>query len=229
MLARIQPHAITLHGPTVDEGTVTPIASAPRHPKALSPMLARLTLETKRHHAPIEELLLDAIASPSVSSYRHLLARLYGFDAPLASRLLSTTGLDASFLVPRIRAAWIASDLLGLGLSRAEGAMLLRRHEIPAFSSGAQALGWLYVSERVTLRHDLIRAKIRSAIPEVLETAGDYLGSTQHRAQHGWAGLGAALDRAAYCEIAAQEIIKGAHAAFESQHAWLASTPFDGF
>jgi heme oxygenase len=229
MFARIQPHAITLGGATADEATVIPISAAARHPRPTSWMLARLTAETKRHHATIDALLLDAIEAPSLSRYRHLLARLYGFDAPLASRLLATPGLDANFLIPRIRAAWIASDLLGLGLSRAEGSMLRRRHEIPAFFSGAEALGWLYVSERITLRHDFIRAKVGAAIPEMLEQAGDYLGSTKHRAHHSWSALGSALDRAAYCEIAAQEIVRGAQAAFASQHAWFASTPFDGF
>jgi heme oxygenase len=224
MLDQLQPHD--------DEDTVTPIASAARPrtgSRSTSRMLARLTLETKRHHRPVEDLLIEAIAVPSLSTYRHLLARLYGFDAPLASRLLSTAGLDTNFIVPRIRAAWIASDLLGLGLSRADGSMLRRRHEIPAFASGAQALGWLYVSERVTLRHDYIRAKVRGAIPEVFAGACDYLTSTQNRVHHGWAELGAALDRAAYNEAAAQQIVDGAQAAFESQHQWLASTPFDGF
>ena len=66
----------------------------------------------------------------------------------MLSRLTNETkahhiGIDEGLLVSRVRTGWLASDLLGIGLTPVESAMLHRRLEIPVFASGAEALGWL--------------------------------------------------------------------------------------
>ena len=44
---------------------------------------------------------------------------------------------------------------------------LQQRHVVPSFASGAEALGWLYVIERTTLRHDLLRRLAQApALPD---------------------------------------------------------------
>jgi heme oxygenase len=228
MLARIQP-ALVIGSTRRDDRDHTPISTAIKHPRHTSWMLSRLTNETKQHHIGVDEGLLVSFVAPSVGSYRHFLARMYGFSAPVGTALLATPGLDAELLVARVRTGWLASDLLGLGLTRAESTMLQRRLEVPVFSSGAEALGWLYVSERITLRHELIRNRMRTSVPDAFDTACDYLMSTSGRAHQQWNELGRHLDRAAINEEVANRILVGAHAAFAVQQAWIDATMFDGF
>lgn len=228
MLARIQPHAIVVSDRS-DDHTVTPLSSVSRHARHSSWMLARLTLDTKSRHSAADEGLMSPFEDPTVGAYRHFLARMYGFSAPVGVALLSTPGLDAELLVPRVRTAWLASDLLGLGLTRTESAMLQRRLEVPAFRTSAAALGWLYVSERFTLRHELIRNRLRQALPDAFESACDYLMSTSGRVHLQWNELGRALDRAAVSEEVAVQILEGAHAAFDTLQSWIDWTIYDGF
>ncbi len=228
MLARIQPHAFVISART-DDRDVIPLSSALRHPRHSSWMLSRLTLDTKPRHQAADEGLLSPFEAPTVGAYRHFLARMYGFTAPVGVALLATPGLDAELLVPRVRTGWLASDLLGIGLTRTESLMLQRRLEVPAFRTGAEALGWLYVSERFTLRHELIRNRVRAVLPAAFETASEYLMSTSGRVHQQWNELGRALDRAARSEEVALQILEGAHAAFDAQQSWIDWTIYDGF
>ncbi len=227
MLARIASRVVDVVEP--DTATIAPITPITRARRATSWMLARLQAETIAHHAPIESLLFDPLERPCLSSYRHFLARMYGFDAPLGTRLLSTPGLPADLVIPRIRSSWIAADLLALDLTRVEARMLVMRHDVPAFDTGAEALGWLYAWERLVLRHDLIRARLKAMMPSVLDVAGQYLASTAYGTRHAWVELGALIDRAAYCENVAGRIVQAAQAAFVSQRQWLEATAWDGF
>jgi heme oxygenase len=225
MLARTQPALVI----STNDREVTPISTAIKHPRHTSWMLSRLTNETKQHHISVDEGLLVSFSTPTVGAYRHFLARMYGFSAPLGTALLATPGLDAELLVARVRTGWLASDLLGLGLTRSESAMLQRRLDVPKFASAAEALGWLYVSERITLRHELIRNRMRATVPDAFESACDYLMSTSGRAHQQWNELGRHLDRAAINEEVANRILVGAHAAFAVQQAWIDATVYDGF
>lgn len=208
---------------------VTAIREAPRPAGPTSWMLARLTLETQAHHAAIDDALLGPLTTPTRASYRHFLARMYGFEAPVGCALASTPGLDAAFVVPRIRAGWLATDLMALGLTPTESAMLRMRHPIPPLHDRAEALGWLYVIERTTLRHELIRRKVSVHAPDVLAIAGTYLHAYRSCAQQAWNELGGMLDRTATTVILADRIAQAAHAAFESQRAWLEASDWDGF
>src|SRR5665647_1848703 len=86
MLGRIQAQAIVV---SADHDT-SPISAALRHPRHSSWMLSRLTNETKDQHIGIDEGLLASFSSPSIGSYRHFLARMYGFSAPVGTALLAT-------------------------------------------------------------------------------------------------------------------------------------------
>lgn len=211
--------------PAIDTGSF----ELQRPGRAASFMLARLTLETQAQHRAIDEALFAPLAPPTVGSYRHFLARLYGFEAPLGCTLASTPGVDMSFVVPRMRAGWIAADLMALGITPAESAILRRRHPIPAFADRAEALGWLYVVERATLRHASLRRRIQAALPATLVNAGSYLSACRISAHQMWNELGATLDRTAQTVVIAEQIVTAAKAALASQRAWLEATTWDGF
>ena len=232
MLARIQPHAIVI-GEQAEAGEARPLSFAVGHARHAarhsSWMMARLALEAGPQHRANEDALVSSLVEPSLGAYRHFLARMYGFSAPLGVALLATEGLEAELLVTRVRTGWLASDLLGLDLTRTEATMLQRRLEIPRFASAAEALGWLYVSERITLRHELLRTRLLAVIPTVFAAACDYLMSTNGRVHMQWNELGRALDRAAPSEEVAAAIVAGARAALDVQQRWIDATVYDGF
>jgi heme oxygenase len=186
-------------------------------------MLARLARSTSSHHPAIDEAVMAVADEPTLASYRYLLARLYGFDAPLLASLLVTPGLDLSLVADRPRASDLANDLLALGITASEAQMLQRRHEVPRFACVAEAVGWMYASERITLCHPMIRARLRAAIPAALKVAGTYLGRT--RTPHvAWNQLGRFLDRTASCEVVAEQILEAAEVALASQRRWFEAT-----
>jgi len=195
-----------------------------RSSRTSSWMLARLAHETQAQHDVIDDLILTPLVAPTRARYRHYLARMYGFEAPLGCALVVTAGLDPAFVVPRVRAGWLAHDLMALGLSPTEAAVLQQRHEVPAFGSGAEALGWLYVLERTMLRHDLLRRRLARALPQEIADAGAYLGCYRTRARNAWAELGSLLDRTACSVAAVATIISAARAGLASQQGWLART-----
>lgn len=195
-----------------------------RSTRTSSWMLARLAHETHAQHDVIDDLILTPLVAPTRARYRHYLARMYGFEAPLGCALVTTSGLEPAFVVPRVRAGWLAHDLMALGLTPAEAAVLRQRHVVPSFASGVEALGWLYVIERTTLRHDLLRRRLARALPQEIADAGAYLGCYRTRASHAWGELGALLDRTACSVAAVAAIISAARAGLASQQAWLART-----
>ena len=227
MVAHTAPRLVALSVSAAETtASITPIARARR---PTSWMLARLQAETGACHAAIDHAVFAPFERPTVATYRHFLARVFGFDAPLGTRLLATPGLPADLVVPRIRSSYIAADLLALDLTGVEAAMLRNRHDIPAFATADEALGWLYAWERLILRHDDIRTRLHARIPGLLECAGKYLALTTWGTRFSWHELGQMLDRAAHNEVGAGRIVTGAKAGFASLQAWLDATPWDGF
>src|SRR5262245_27053134 len=127
--------------------THLPIMNAP------SRMLMQLNIETRVHHSAIDSTWLD-VMSPHLAAthYTRLLARAYGFEAPLEAALAYTRGLGTLIdLRERARAGLLAQDLLALGLSPAQVTDLPQCTELAPFRSAFEALGWMYVAERATL------------------------------------------------------------------------------
>lgn len=187
----------------------------------LSRMLTRLTLETRIHHASIDAKLLGPLETPSRSLYRRFLCLVYGFEAPLEAALAMAPGIELAFIQSRIKSGRIALDLLALGLTTQEFGLLAKRHRVPSFQTAAEALGWLYVSERTTLNHEMVRRRLLEDLPYEMEHAGSYLASYEGVVGERWRELGALLDRVAHDEASAQQVIDAAWDGLESQFAWL--------
>jgi len=224
LFTRLATHGRVLGPDLPPPGPGTAVEAA--RSRATSWMLAHLARATSSAHAVIDEAVMAVAEEPTLASYRYLLARLYGFDAPLLANLLVTPGLDLSLLANRPRASDLANDLLALGITPREATMLQRRHEVPRFACVAEALGWLYASERITLCHPMIRARLRAVLPGALKVAGAYVGRT--RTPHvAWTQLGRYLDRIATCELVAAQIVDAADAALASQRRWFDATALD--
>jgi heme oxygenase len=183
-------------------------------------MLSRLTVETAVHHATADADRSSLLEAPSVESYRHYLATIYGFEARLEAPFVQTPGFTIKFLQERLKAGRLAADLLALGLGPAEYALLARAFAIARFESVAPALGWMYVVERSTLQHPAILERLQPILPEQLNAAA-YLTSYDGTTADRWRELGEVLDQTAYTSEVGDRIVAAAHEAFARQHQWF--------
>ncbi len=189
--------------------------------RPLANMLLRLDIETHAHHDEADATWTDLTGrSNTPTDYMNQLVRVYGFEAPLEAALAYTPKL-ASFLDlrQRSRSGFIAQDLVTLGL-RPSQVSSIPQCMIAPFASVAEALGWMYVSERATLLHDRVRHRLQDEVPQVapaLSYCSAYAGVVNER----WAELGEVLDRVACSKSVGNRIIDAAHQAFRRESSWL--------
>ncbi len=188
----------------------------------LSSLLTRLTLETTAHHAHVDEALHGPLEFPTVPAYRQYLCTLYGFQAPLEAAVVLTPGMDLDFMQGRLKAGRIASDVLAIGLTAKEFRVLARRHTIPAFRSVPEALGWLYVSERMTLQHETLRHRLANELSIVVELGGSFLAAYHGVAGERWRELGELLDQVAWSADIGDRVVAAANEAFRWLAGWIA-------
>ncbi|MEO7092080.1 MAG: hypothetical protein ABI175_02440 [Polyangiales bacterium] len=190
-------------------------------------MLARLGAESETLLDIVDDELVGSLIQPTRSSYRYMLARVYGFEAPVGTAVLQAPNLDANFARPRLRSSRLAADLIALTISPTEQALLSRRHVVPTIRSAGEALGWLYVLERLAQRIAPLSRHLYDRLPHEVVAAGSYVQSAHEPSLF---GLGDALDLMSRTSAMADRIAAGANAGFRSLQAWLAATPpWDGF
>lgn len=186
-------------------------------------MVERLNEETRIHHADTDADL-DVLfrTHSSATDYMLYLMRVYGFEAPLESSLAMTTTLDLMInLRERARASHLAADLMALGLRANQVADLPQCLSIPNFRGAAEALGWMYVVERSTLAHSVIRRHLLTRLPHQMESASTYLQSYAGVVGKRWREFGATLDNVARHPVIADRIVSSANEAFRCQRRWL--------
>src|SRR5688572_16575457 len=130
-----------------------------------SAMLHRLDMETRAHHADVDEHWLDLMAAGVTrEQYTQLLMRLYGFEGPVESALAYTPQLVIADKRERMRSGLIAQDLIALGVSPASITRLPQCTAIAPFAEPGEALGWKYVIERPTQMHGAIKRNLVSRV-----------------------------------------------------------------
>jgi heme oxygenase len=186
-------------------------------------MIERLNEETRNHHTEADADL-DVLFRRDVTATHYMLylMRVYGFEAPLESTLVMTPALDLMVnLKERSRCALIAQDLLSLGLRPNQVAELPMCLTIPNFRGAAEALGWMYVVERATLAHSVIRQHLMTCLPNEIAIASSYLQSYAGVAGTRWRKFGSTLDEVARHPAIADRIVTAANEAFRCQRRWL--------
>jgi len=186
----------------------------------LSRTLIQLNIATREHHAVADAPWLDLMV-PAVEKQdyvRHLI-KVYGFEAALEAAFRYTPGLTALLdLRARTRSGLLVQDLMRLGLGAARIAELEQR--FVTFSSGPEALGWMYVVERSTLLHGAVRRYLALQIPEVA-AASSYLSAGDGATGARWNELGDALDAVAQVPWAKRQIVWAADQGFTALREWF--------
>src|SRR5688500_16189748 len=189
-------------------------------PSTPSWMLIRLALETKSHHAGADADRLMLLEDASPERYRAFLEMIYAFESRYEEALIQAPDLDPRIVRARTKVARLRNDLLALGATLAELAAL-PRPLVPAFRSEAEALGWMYVVERNTLLHGLVRRHLARMMPAVIVRAGSYFGVYGDSPGAKYRDLGLDIDAAARRDIPSR-IVDAAHGAFACQRLWFA-------
>jgi heme oxygenase (biliverdin-IX-beta and delta-forming) len=181
-------------------------------------MIDRLNEATRGFHADANQDF-DVLFGDELTPlhYRTYLVRAYTFETPLEQVLAATPNLELMLdLAERRKAGFLAHDLVALGMPL-EAIERLPRCAVPQFHAAAEALGWMYVVERTTLAHSLIRRHLLTRIPRELMCASEYLQCYAGVVGRRWRELGAVLDDVARQPQIADRIIAAAGEAFRAQ------------
>lgn len=184
-------------------------------------MLLRLALETRQHHARADAdriMLMDASCE---LEYRRHLARIYGFEAPVETALERVPDIEPQVVAARKRADRLRADLTALGMTTRQIDQLPRC--VVAIQSPAQAFGWMFVVERLSLLAGLIRRHLARQLPDTMQVAGAYLGAYDDRAGALFRALGDACGRhAGQNAVEPAAMVAAANRAFHRQRDWFA-------
>lgn len=181
-------------------------------------MLVRLALETRAHHAAADADRLELLENPTSARYRTFLEAVYAFETRYERLLIQTPRLEPRIIRGCTRTHLLRADLRALGTDEA----VLAKPPvpvIPAFRSEAQALGWVYVVERNTLLHGLLRRHLWRVLPRDIARAGSYLAALASPGTH-YRELGLDIDAAA-ARTAPSVIVDAASEAFAGQRLWF--------
>ncbi|CAN5851817.1 hypothetical protein BH11MYX2_BH11MYX2_17300 [soil metagenome] len=185
-------------------------------------MIDRLNAETAAYHADAD-VGRDALFQDELTprTYRDFLALTYGFEMPLETALALSSQLDQLLdLKARSRTHLIAQDLMRLGWRASAVAELPMCLTVPSFRSPAEALGWMYVSERAALAHQVARRHLLTRFPTELTCASNYLEAGGGLLGQRWRQFGAVLDQISEHPAVAERVVGAANDAFRCYVRW---------
>jgi heme oxygenase (biliverdin-IX-beta and delta-forming) len=158
------------------------------------------------------------------ADYLLFLTRQYGFEAPLEAAFVMTPNLDLMIdLDERQKAQLIAQDLLALGVRPIELVSMPQCLRVPQFRGAAEALGWMYVIERATLAHNVIRRHLSTRLPKAMREASGYLQAYSGMVGTRWREFGDVLDDVAQHPAIAERMTEAALEAFRVHRRWVQS------
>jgi heme oxygenase len=182
-------------------------------------LLQRLKSETAKAHDQIEEAFDPEAATHSISAYRNLLGRLYGFHAvwePLAELALA----DPEFFRPRRKVAFLKMDLCRLGMDSNGIARLPLCDPTVTMRTSAEAWGAMYVIEGATLGGVIIARHVERRLGLSRHNGGLYFRCYGADVRSMWVSFGARL--VARCGPADHDAaVVAARRAFEVLRIWL--------
>ena len=186
-------------------------------------ILNLLKTQTKRHHEQVEATLDLLNRVQNIEGYRDLLARFFGFYAPLELRLISnlaTKGMDLN-LIPRHKTPWLRTDLTALGVSGEQLGQLALCQNLPVVETPAQILGYLYVAEGSTLGGQYLARHFAQTL-QLDETNGAaFFRAYGENTGRMWREFGAVITEFAEADANEAEIIAAAIETFETLDHWL--------
>ena len=184
--------------------------------------LQRLREETRADHDRVEAAIPVMRADLDVAAYREILARCYGYHAPLEVRLeaLSPTLPPALDWPARRKCPNLCRDLAVLGVRDAEFSRLPRCRSLPALSGPARILGCLYVLEGASLGGQVICRHLAGLDPTIARNRRFFQGYGE-RTGAMWQAFRAVLVDACPRRSDQEAVIEAARDTFRTFAAWM--------
>lgn len=188
-------------------------------------ILADLKERTRTLHAQTESAVSLMQRLASRESYLELLARMYGFYAPIESRISqvvnsSDLGLD---LRERQKVPLLRIDLTTLGTSAAQIGAIPLCTQLPAIKTVANVFGCLYVLEGSTLGGQMIRREAHQRLGLTPENGCAFFAGYQERTATAWREFGNALTQYVNTHsVEPEQIFHAAAETFERFAEWVA-------
>ncbi len=183
----------------------------------------RLREVTAQAHLDLEATMALPERCCGRASYRELLARMWGIHAALEAALATID--EGAFASRCDKAAWLAQDLIALGLSRDEVQALAWATALPAIETQADGFGVLYVLEGATLGGRTILPLVAARLGVTPTSGARFFAG--HGADTGanWRAFVAALAAHGATPQAADRVERAAAATFRCFTEWMAETP----
>lgn len=188
--------------------------------------MVALRTATSTSHRRLEKRLGVPERFGSMLGYRAHLGKMWGFHAPLETRLGADYFADA---LPdherRRKLGLLTRDLAALGLSETEIAALPRCRSVPEPLSPAMALGCLYVLEGATLGGRTLLPLVEKRLG-LSETHGAcYLASYGENVESMWRAFSAAVEVWCCDADRRSQAIRAAQLTFDALTEWLCENP----
>ncbi|HVW86266.1 MAG TPA: biliverdin-producing heme oxygenase [Bryobacteraceae bacterium] len=178
-------------------------------------LLARLKEETQEHHRKIEAELSLMQPEFSLTDYRHLLRRFYGFYLPW-ERAVSEVSPN---LLARRRKTWkLVDDLEYLGCSREQISRIPHCDALPPLDTYERILGSMYVLEGATLGGQILAPYFEKKF-NLADDGAEFFSGYGRRTATMWKEFRAMIEREAVGSH--DEIVTSAVATFQSMRVWM--------
>lgn len=183
-------------------------------------ILKRLRAETAQQHSTIEKQLPLLDPTLTHTAYRQLIARFWGYYAPLEAQLEHAypVGIDGK---QRVKTPLLELDLHHLGQSQAA---FPRCPNLPPLTNLPQVLGCLYVIEGATLGGQLISRQLHASLGLTPDSGSAFFSGYGALTGVRWREFGAFLTQTAAPLGQDESIIASANATFETLGQWLEET-----
>lgn len=188
-----------------------------------------LRRETRAEHERIEnaEMMRRLFATDyTLSEYRKLIARFYGFYKAIEPRLFASDSNNGVLLIGQCKNGLLRCDLEALGVTTWDIERLPICVDIPPIITPADRMGVAYVLEGATLGGQLIRRRLLEHFGDQIQPALNFY--TAYGSDNGkqWRRFGAQIanyfDTDNIIDLSQRSaLIQAAKSTFESLHTWL--------
>lgn len=188
--------------------------------------LQRLRDETRIDHDRVERVVPVMRDDLDVGTYRRILARLYGYHAPLEVRLEAPAAHFPESLdwETRRKCPHLSADLAALGMDAGELARLPRCEVLPALTNPARVLGCLYVLEGASLGGQVICRHLAELAPAIARNRRFFRGYGE-RTGAMWQAFRRLLVEGASRPADQEAVIAAARDTFQTFAFWMFEGP----
>jgi heme oxygenase len=191
-------------------------------------IIAVLKEGTRRQHEAIERIMPFFRNDFSSEDYIRVIKAFLGFFEPVERELASipTWHLSGLDLDQRLRSNLLRDDLLSLGVSTSDIAVIPRCADLPNLASIDEGFGCLYVLEGSTLGGQLIARQVQTLVTTSKETGAMFFQGYGSQTGAMWRDFCSNLRSHAHSSKNQTAILAAAESTFKKLETWMRKAGF---